>query len=180
MFAIIRTGGKQYKVSPGNVVVVEKIKGSIGDHVKISEVLLVGDGDKTELGAPTVAKTTVSLEILEQKKSAKVIVFKKKRRHNYRRKKGHRQEVTVLRVAEIDFNGKKEKAEALKKQQPKKEVAKKAPEAKEEKKEAVKKAPAKKVETPKKATSTEKAKTKAAPKKAPAKKATATKKETKK
>lgn len=101
MFAVIKTGGKQYRVENGQELVVEKLEGDAGDKISLDEILLVNDGKKTSIGSPIVKDATVSAEIIEQKKGDKVIVFKKKRRHNYRRKKGHRQNLTVLKITNI-------------------------------------------------------------------------------
>ncbi|MGE5270243.1 MAG: 50S ribosomal protein L21 [Thiohalocapsa sp.] len=102
MFAVIRTGGKQYKVAPNDVIAVEKLAGEPGATIELAEVLMVG-GDGTELstGTPLVSGASVSAELVEHRRGDKIIVFKKKRRHNYRRKNGHRQHETVLRITEI-------------------------------------------------------------------------------
>jgi large subunit ribosomal protein L21 len=97
MFAVIKTGGKQYKVAPNDVIRVEKLPGQAGDTVTLDQVLMVDD----KVGAPTVAGASVTATLLEQTRGEKVIIFKKKRRQNYRRKKGHRQELTVLRITGI-------------------------------------------------------------------------------
>jgi large subunit ribosomal protein L21 len=101
MFAVIRTGGKQYKVAKDDVISVEKLAGEPGAVIEIGEVLMIGDGAEVAAGAPLLAGASVSATIVEQTRGPKIIVFKKKRRHNYRRKKGHRQQQTVLRIAEI-------------------------------------------------------------------------------
>jgi len=101
MFAVIKTGGKQYRVAEGDVVKVEKLDGEVGKSIKIEEVLMVGDDKGVKVGEPLVKGASVTFNVLEQKKDKKITVFKKKRRHNYRRKKGHRQEITVLRVTKI-------------------------------------------------------------------------------
>lgn len=97
MFAVIKTGGKQYKVAPNDVIRVEKLPGQAGDTVTLDQVLMVDD----KIGAPTVAGASVTATLLEQTRGEKIIIFKKKRRQNYRRKKGHRQELTVLRITGI-------------------------------------------------------------------------------
>lgn len=97
MFAVVRTGGKQYKVQKNDIIEVETIVGEAGDKVTLEEVLFV-DG---KVGAPLVAGASVKAELLKQKRGDKVIVFKKKRRQNYRRKKGHRQNLTVLKITDI-------------------------------------------------------------------------------
>ena len=97
MFAVIKTGGKQYKVAANDVIRVEKLAGEAGETVTLDQVLMVGD----KIGAPTVAGASVTATVVEQTRADKVIIFKKKRRQNYRRKKGHRQELTVLRITDI-------------------------------------------------------------------------------
>ena len=153
MFAIVRTGGKQYRVAAGDKIAVEKLAGEAGDTITLGDVLLAGEGDSVA----DASKVTVSAEIIAQAKSEKVIVFKKRRRHNYRRKAGHRQQMTLLRITDV---GEGKKAPAKKAAAPKKEAAPKA--------ETAKKAPAKKAPA-------KKAAPKAAAKKAPAKKAPAKK-----
>ncbi|MCB2051187.1 MAG: 50S ribosomal protein L21 [Novosphingobium sp.] len=97
MFAVVRTGGKQYRVAAGDKIAVEKLAGEAGDKVTLGDVLLAGEGDKIE----DAAKVQVSAEIIAQAKSEKVVVFKKRRRHNYRRKAGHRQQMTLLRILSV-------------------------------------------------------------------------------
>ena len=97
MFAIVKTGGKQYRVAPGDQIVVERIKGVVGSKVSLSEVLAIGGNGVPVIGKPLVADAAVSAKIVQQPRGTKVIVFKKKRRKNYRRKRGHRQELTVLK-----------------------------------------------------------------------------------
>jgi large subunit ribosomal protein L21 len=104
MFAVIRTGGKQYRVAAEDVIKVDKVKGDAGEIVQFGEVLVVG-GDNVALGAPTVAGASVAAEVLEQGRGRKVIAFKKRRRKNSRRKRGHRQEFTLVRVTEILTDG---------------------------------------------------------------------------
>jgi len=101
MYAIIRTGGKQYQVSTGERLRVEKIAGSVGDSVELSEVLMVGDGDEVQIGQPTLDGAKVMARIVEQGKARKVLVFKKKRRKGYRVKRGHRQLFTALEIDDI-------------------------------------------------------------------------------
>ena len=107
MFAVFQTGGKQYKVAKDEVLTVERLAGTPGDTVAFDSVLMLGDGDKTTVGAPFVAGATVAAEIVDQSRGPKIIVFKKKRRKNYRRRNGHRQDLTLLRVTEILTDGKK-------------------------------------------------------------------------
>ena len=104
MFAVIKTGGKQYRVAADDVIKIEKIAGEPGEIIQLGEVLVVG-GDNVTLGAPTVAGASVAAEVLEQGRGEKVIAFKKRRRKNSRRKRGHRQEFTLLRVTEILTDG---------------------------------------------------------------------------
>ena len=100
MFAVIRTGGRQYRVVPDDVLEIGKIAGDVGTIVQLGEVLVLG-GDTPTLGAPTVAGATVAAEVLQHKRGPKVISFKKRRRKNSRRKRGYRDEITVLRITEI-------------------------------------------------------------------------------
>ena len=97
MFAVVRTGGKQYRVAPGDKIVVEKMAGEAGDSVSLGDILLAGDGTDLQ----DVAGMTVGAEIIAQAKGDKVIVFKKRRRHNYRRKQGHRQKYTILKIVSV-------------------------------------------------------------------------------
>src|ERR1700720_4020017 len=106
MFAVIKTGGRQYRVVPDDVLEIGKIAGDVGTIVQLGEVLLVG-GDQPVLGAPTVAGATVAAEVLQHKRGPKVISFKKRRRKNSRRKRGYRDEITVLRITEILTNDNK-------------------------------------------------------------------------
>jgi large subunit ribosomal protein L21 len=118
MFAIVRTGGKQYRVAAGDKIAVEKLSGEAGDKISLGDVLLAGDGDK----AQDVSGLTVSAEIIAQERGEKVIVFKKRRRHNYRRKQGHRQSLTLLRILAVGKEDKKAAAPA-KEAAPKKAAA---------------------------------------------------------
>jgi large subunit ribosomal protein L21 len=172
MFAIVRTGGKQYRVAAGDKIVVEKLAGEAGDTISLDDVLLAGEGGDLK----STAGLIVAAEIIAQAKADKVTVFKKKRRHNYRRKRGHRQQLTILKI--LSIGGKKaetkkaapastEKAPSTEK--PAKAAAKPKPEA--PAKGAAEAAPKAKPAAPKKA---------AATKKAPAAKAEAPKKSTKK
>ncbi|HEU5067643.1 MAG TPA: 50S ribosomal protein L21 [Sphingomicrobium sp.] len=186
MFAVLRTGGKQYRVSPGDKIVVEKLDGNAGDKVTLGDILLAGDGGMMK----DVKGLTVSAEIVAQGKGEKVTVFKKRRRHNYRRKKGHRQLHTILHILAIgDQKAEKKAAPAKADAKPAKAEAAPAAEAsasasaekpKAEKKAAApkaEKAAAPKAEKPaaSKAEGSESTK-KAAPAKGAAEKATKTKK----
>lgn len=140
MYAVIKTGGKQYKVAKNDVIQVEKLAGEAGSSVNLDEVLLVADDKGVTVGAPTVDGATVTATVVEQARGDKIIVFKKNRRKNYRRKAGHRQDLTVLRIADIKIGAKKaaakkaaadagddgEKPAAKKKAGPKKDSAPKA------------------------------------------------------
>jgi large subunit ribosomal protein L21 len=110
MYAVIKTGGKQYRVQPGDVLVVEKLDGEPGANVSFGDVLMLGDGDAVTLGAPTVAGASVAATLIETRKGEKVKIFKKIRRQGYRRTKGHRQLESVLRVTAITGEGGKEAA----------------------------------------------------------------------
>ena len=133
MFAVVRTGGKQYRVAEGDKIAVEKLAGEAGETIVLGDVLLAGEG----ADLADASKVTVSAEIIAQAKSEKVIVFKKRRRHNYRRKNGHRQQMTLLRIVGVG---------EAKKAAPKKAAAEAAPaaEAAAEAKPAAKKPAAKK------------------------------------
>jgi large subunit ribosomal protein L21 len=121
MFAVIRTGGKQYRVAAEDVIKVDKLRGDPGEIVQFGEVLVVG-GDSITLGQPTIAGASVAAEVLEQGRGPKIIAFKKRRRKNSRRRRGHRQEFTLLRVTEILTDGAKPSQTARPKREPKKPV----------------------------------------------------------
>ena len=105
MFAIIKTGGKQYKIQEKDIIFVEKLKNKKGDKIDIKDVLLLSNDEKNiKIGSPFIKGISVKAEVLEQKKNKKVIVFKKKRRKNYKRKNGHRQNITVLKILKIGQN----------------------------------------------------------------------------
>lgn len=149
MFAVVKTGGKQYRVAADDVLKVEKLAGEAGDFVELNNVLMVGEGSDVTVGSPTVDGAMVSAEIVNQGRTRKLIAFKKRRRQNSRRTIGHRQHLTEIRIAEILTDGKKaskkstvskeapkveakapaEKKEAPKKEAPKKEAAAEAPKA---------------------------------------------------
>ncbi len=125
MFAVIRTGGKQYRVAKNDVITVEKLAGDEGAKLKLGDVLAVGEGKATKFGTPLVEGASVAVTVLEQTRGDKIIVFKKKRRQGYRRKKGHRQDLTVLRITDIVAGGKKAaaaKTEAKSEAKPKAEA----------------------------------------------------------
>jgi large subunit ribosomal protein L21 len=106
MFAVIKTGGKQYRVAADDVITVDRLAGEPGDAVQFGEVLLVG-GDSVQVGSPTVGGASVAGKVIEQSRGPKVIAFKKRRRKNSRRKRGHRQEFTRVRITEILTEGRK-------------------------------------------------------------------------
>jgi large subunit ribosomal protein L21 len=151
-FAVIKTGGKQYKVAANDVIKIEKLDAEAGDIVTFDEVLMVGD----VIGAPLVEGALVAAELVETKKQKTVIIFKKRRRHNSRRRNGHRQLLTTVRITEILTGGAKPTIKAAAKAEATETVTEKAP--------------AKKAAAPKAEATEAKA---AAPKKAPAKKAAA-------
>ena len=155
MFAVIKTGGKQYRVVPEDVLKIEKVAGEAGDFVEISDVLVVGDGGNITAGAPLVDGACVSAEIVDQGRTRKIIAFKKRRRQNSRRTIGHRQHFTTVRIAEILTDGKKPSKKAAAKPAAKKETAVKETKAKETKAAAPK--PEKSDEKPAKAEKTAKA-----------------------
>jgi len=101
-YAVIRTGGKQYRVSEGDIVRIEKLTGQVGDRVTLPDVLFVGGSDEVKIGVPLVANATVTGEIVDQMRAKKIIVFKKKRRKSYSRQRGHRQYQTALKITAIE------------------------------------------------------------------------------
>lgn len=160
MFAVIKTGGKQYKVAEGDEIVIEKLAADAGDSVTFDSVLMLGDGKKVTIGEPVVSGASVVGTVAEQRKGAKVLIMKKRQRNTYRRKKGHRQLETVVTIDSILADGKKapaKKAAPKKEAAPAKEAAPKAaakkPAAKKDEaaKPAAKKAAPKKEATPAKA-----------------------------
>src|SRR6056300_1717359 len=154
-YAVLKSGGKQYKVSAGDVILVEKIIGDSGSKVKFEDIIMMGEGAKIHVEENELKTASVTGKVIEQTRGPKLLVFKKKRRHNYRRKKGHKQDLTAVRIESIDL--KKTAAKTSSKVEAKKPV-----EAKIDKKtEAVKKTATKKTEAAKKTTAK-----KVAPKKA--------------
>jgi len=101
MFAVLKTGGKQYKVSQGDVIQVEKLEGNVGDKVTLDQILMIGEEDKIDVGAPILDGSQVTCEIMDQAKGPKILVFKKKRRKKHRRTNGHRQLITYLKITDI-------------------------------------------------------------------------------
>ena len=155
MYAVIKTGGKQYKVSKDDIISVEKLSEDTGKKIKLNEVLIISDKGKPIVGDPLIKGASVEAEIMDHSRAAKITVFKKKRRHNYRRKKGHKQNITNLKILSINASQGKTKASdteekktTTKKAAPKKAAPKKAA----PKKVATKKAAPKKVATKSKKT----------------------------
>lgn len=126
MFAVVKTGGKQYRVAKDDVIRVEKLSAEPGEKVALSDVLMIDDGGTKTVGAPLIEGAAVEAEVVEQMRADKIIVFKKKRRQNYRRKNGHRQHLTVLKITDILASG---AAKPAKKASAKKASAKKKEEA---------------------------------------------------
>ncbi len=119
MYAVIKTGGKQYRVAPDDIINIEKLPGDAGEQLQFTDVLMIGgDGDPV-IGSPLVEGASVAAEVVEQKRARKIIVFKKKRRKNYRRKHGHRQHLTAVRITDILTDGKKPAKKAAPKAKPK-------------------------------------------------------------
>ena len=173
MFAVIKTGGRQYRVVPDDVLEIGKIAGEVGTIVQLGEVLLVG-GDQPVLGAPTVAGASVAAEVLQHKRGPKIIAFKKRRRKNSRRKRGYRDEITVLRVTEILTDNKQPTVGPRpKKEKPVAAAPAEGEDAEAPKKTAKKKAPARKPAAKTTAKAAAKPRAKPDAKKAPAKKAAA-------
>ena len=125
MFAVIKTGGKQYRVAADDKLKVEKVAGEVGDIITFGEVLVVG-GDTPTLGTPAVTGASVAAEVLDQGRGPKVIAFKKRRRKNSRRKRGHRQEFTLVRITEILTDGAKPSKKAAPKRMKKPKAEEKA------------------------------------------------------
>jgi large subunit ribosomal protein L21 len=173
MFAVIKTGGRQYRVVPDDVLEIGKIAGEVGTIVQLGEVLLVG-GEQPVLGAPTVAGASVAAEVLQHKRGPKIIAFKKRRRKNSRRKRGYRDEITVLRVTEILTDNKQPTVGPRpKKEKPVAAAPAAGEDAEAPKKTAKKKAPARKPAAKTTAKAAAKPRAKPDAKKAPAKKAAA-------
>ena len=148
MFAVIKTGGLQYRVAEDDVIKVGKLEGNVGEIVQIKDVMLLG-GDKPQLGSPMISGASVAVEVLDQSRGPKVIAFKKRRRKNSRRKRGHRQDFTLIRISEILTDGKAPSKKAKGKPAPKPKPEKAEGEAGEKaaKPKAKAKAPAKKAKS---------------------------------
>ena len=162
MYAVVKTGGKQYRVAKDDTILVEKLDAEEGQKVTLSDVMLLGEGDNVTVGTPVVANASVEAQVVSQTRGPKIIILRRKRRKNHRRTQGHRQDLTLLKITDINTSAKKAAAPAKKAAAPK--TAEAEPAA--EKKAAAKKAPAAK-KTAAKKTAAKKA---AAPKKAAAKK----------
>ena len=153
MYAVVKTGGKQYRVAKDDTILVEKLDAEEGQKVTLSDVMLLGEGDNVTVGSPVVANATVEAQVVSQTRGPKIIIFRRKRRKNHRRTQGHRQDLTLLKITDINTSAKKAAAPAKKAAAPKADAAepaaeKKAPAAK---KTAAKKTAAKKAAAPKKA-----------------------------
>ena len=151
MYAVVKTGGKQYRVTKDDTILVEKLDADEGQTVTLSDVMLLGEGDKVTVGTPVVADASVEAQVVSQTRGPKIIIFRRKRRKNHRRTQGHRQDLTLLKITDINTSAKKAAAPKTAEAEPaaeKKAAAKKAPAAK---KTAAKKTAAKKAAAPKKA-----------------------------
>ena len=124
MYAVLKTGGKQYKVAENDVIIVERLGGESGAKINLDKVLMIGDGEDMTVGTPIIEGALVAAEVLEHKRGNKITVFKKKRRKNYRRTMGHRQELTVLRINNILAAGEKKPVGKKTKAEPKKSTTK--------------------------------------------------------
>ena len=163
MFAIVRTGGKQYRVAPGDKIVVEKLDGNAGDSIDLTDVLLAGEGSDLK----STSGLVVAAEIIAQAKGEKVTVFKKRRRHNYRRKRGHRQQHTILKIVSIGGKGESKAAKPKAEEAPAEKAAAPAKAEKPAKAEAPAKQAEPKAKAAKPASTKDAAPAKAAAKKAP-------------
>jgi len=175
MYALVRTGGKQYRVAKDDTILVERIAADEGAEVILDDVVMLGDGDKVTIGTPRVEGAAVSATVVSQTRGPKIIIFRRKRRKNHRRTQGHRQDLTLLKINAIAEDGKslKPKAAPAKKAAAKEQPALKAAAKKAAAKKAAPKAEAK--AAPKKAAAKKTAAKKTAAKKTAAKKATAKK-----
>jgi large subunit ribosomal protein L21 len=152
MYAVVKTGGKQYRVAKDDTILVEKLEADEGAQITLDEVMMLGDGETVTVGRPTVANASVEAQVVSQTRGPKILIFRRKRRKNHRRLQGHRQDLTLLKITDISTSGKPaakaaaKKAPAAKKQTATKEAAPKAAAAKKPaaKKPAAKKAVAKK------------------------------------
>ena len=141
MYAVVKTGGKQYRVAKDDTILVEKLEADEGAQITLDEVMMLGDGETVTVGRPTVANASVEAQVVSQTRGPKILIFRRKRRKNHRRLQGHRQDLTLLKITDISTSGKPAAKAAAKKQTATKEAAPKAAAAK---KPAAKKAAAKK------------------------------------
>ena len=141
MYAVVKTGGKQYRVAKDDTILVEKLEADEGAQITLDEVMMLGDGETVTVGRPTVANASVEAQVVSQTRGPKILIFRRKRRKNHRRLRGHRQDLTLLKITDISTSGKPAAKAAAKKQTATKEAAPKAAAAK---KPAAKKAVAKK------------------------------------
>ena len=144
MYALVKTGGKQYRVSKDDTILVERISADEGAEVILDNVVMLGDGDKVTIGTPRVEGAAVSATVMRQTRGPKIIIFRRKRRKNHRRTQGHRQDLTLLKINAIAEDGKSLTPKAAPKKAPAKRAAAKAEAKAAPKKAAAKKAPAKK------------------------------------
>ena len=144
MYALVKTGGKQYRVSKDDTILVERISADEGAEVILDNVVMLGDGDKVTIGTPRVEGAAVSATVMRQTRGPKIIIFRRKRRKNHRRTQGHRQDLTLLKINAIAEDGKSLTPKAAPKKAPAKKAAAKAEAKAAPKKAAAKKAPAKK------------------------------------
>ena len=149
MYAVVKTGGKQYRVTKDDTILVEKLDAGEGQTVTLSDVMLLGDDDKVTVGTPVVADASVEAQVVSQTRGPKIIIFRRKRRKNHRRTQGHRQDLTLLKITDINTSGKKAAT-------PAKKAAAKAEAKPAVKKAAAKTTTAKKAAAPKKATAKKK------------------------
>ena len=127
MYAVVKTGGKQYRVAKDDKILVERLEGEAGASVQLDNVMMVVDGDKVTVGTPQIAGASVAAEVVEQTRGPKIIIFRRKRRKNHRRTQGHRQDLTLLKITGISADGKAPAAKkAAAKKATKKAAAKKA------------------------------------------------------
>ena len=163
MYAVVKTGGKQYRVSKDDTILVEKLEAQEGETITLSEVIMLGDGDKITIGKPQVADAAVEAKVVSQTRGPKIIIFRRKRRKNHRRTQGHKQDLTLLKVTDILTSAKAPAAKKSEDKPAETKAAKKAAPAAKKAAPAAKKSEDKPAET--------KAAKKAAPKKATTKKA---------
>ena len=140
MYAVVKTGGKQYRVAKDDKILVERLEGEAGAAVALDNVMMIVDGDKVTVGTPQIAGASVAAEVVEQTRGPKIIIFRRKRRKNHRRTQGHRQDLTLLKITGISADGKKPAAKKAAPKAEAKPAAKKATAKKATKKAAAKKA----------------------------------------